>query len=227
MQLNGYQIYVRSEQMADVANSVRASAERLGCDAYLDPRSEKPSPIMGRRKLRTFTVAPPRDGYVVVWEDGAWADKRLAEEVSRDLGVDVLWVMLSSSTSTWAFVRYANGARKDATVDTSPAFLENAKTFADDKGLPYAFAYFPDPNLADEVEAFDKWVAAGGPNAADVAPADIEVVDSPTTIPEIESEALFEDRGPTPNEAASFGQFTVACDSKRARPVARGHAGIQ
>ena len=110
---------------------------------------------MGKRTQRTFTVSIPKDGYVSVWEDGSWADKRLALYMSEKLNTEVIWLMLSDVTDTWGFIKYSEGRQTDWHAETSSDCLNRAQQFVEQHRLPFALLYFPDPNATDQLAISD------------------------------------------------------------------------
>lgn len=150
--MNGYQMFVRSADQESVASAIRAYVRRVGADAAASIKSEKPSPALAGRKERTFVVSTPEHDYVVVWEDGSWADRGLARDLSRTLATRVIWLMVSSVTDTWGYVTYADGKLVDQHEESAESVEDRALRFSAENHLPYALVFFEDPNAEDEYQ---------------------------------------------------------------------------
>ncbi|HXM58502.1 MAG TPA: hypothetical protein VOB72_24085, partial [Candidatus Dormibacteraeota bacterium] len=144
---SGWQIYVQSEDAAGVVSCLEEYVREFGCSTVMEFDSEEPTPWRPNRTERVFTVSTPRDGYTCVWEDGLWADKRLAERLSLRLSTRAIWLMLSSTTDEWGHIDYESGNRVAAEVSASEDYLREARRYAAARRLPFAFTYFEDPGM--------------------------------------------------------------------------------
>jgi hypothetical protein len=164
--MNGYQMFVRSADPEAVVSAIRAYVKRVGVDAAASIKSEKPSPALAGRKERTFVVSTSEHEYIVVWEDGSWADRALAKHLSKTLATRVIWLMVSSVTDTWGYVTYADGRQVDTHEESGDAVDERALRFAEENHLPYALLFFEDPNARDEYQKLlAKMKATRGPDS--------------------------------------------------------------
>jgi hypothetical protein len=154
--MDGCQVFVRHDDVEAVERSIRAYVEVHGCDAVVDPDADEASPNLARRERRTFVLSPPRDGVIVVWEDGSWSDRRMAGFLSQVLGTEAVWLMLSEVTDSWAYARYRHGRPVDRRHQRADDPLEVAERFARDQGLPFALEYLGDP----EEDAKVDWLVA-------------------------------------------------------------------
>jgi hypothetical protein len=150
--MNGYQIFVRSSDVQAIVTQLRDYVARVGSAAAASIKSEKPSPALAARTERTFIVSTPEHDYVVVWEDGSWADRGLAKDLSKSLATQVIWLMVSSVTDTWGYVTYANGRQVDEHEEAADSVVDRASRFAAENHLPYALVFFEDPNAEDEYQ---------------------------------------------------------------------------
>ena len=152
--MNGYQIFVLADDARRVSGIIDAYVKRVGAAAQMSPTSDKPSPSMAKRARRTFVISTPENGYITIWEDGIWADKRLAAQVSEELRSEAIWLMVSGATDSWAYIKYRNGKQVDKHMGATDAYLAEARKFAKTNRLPFALFFFEDPNAEDEFEKF-------------------------------------------------------------------------
>src|SRR6266849_6624953 len=161
MGLDGQQIYVWEGSGERVTELIKGYVDRVGSAADVELDSAKGSSDMPRRTQREFTLSDPRNGIISIWEDGVWADKKLARYLSRELETRSIWLALTTMTAGgWGYVVYANGAVADShtrtadtieefeTLETTEQCYEEAREFARRHTLPFALIYLPDPNLA-------------------------------------------------------------------------------
>ena len=169
MGLDGQQIYVWEGSGERVIELIERYVDKVGSAADVELDSAKWSSDMPRRTQREFTLSDPRNGIISIWEDGVWADKRLARYLSRELETRSIWLALSTMTAGgWGYVIYANGAVADSHIrtaetieefenlETTEQCYEEASEFARRHTLPFALIYLPDPNLAAMYELVKK-----------------------------------------------------------------------
>jgi len=152
--MNGLQIFVLADDPSRVSQAIRDYVNRVGSQAYMSPTSNKPTPSMEKRTRRTFIISTPENGRIAVWEDGSWADKRLAQKLSEELHTEATWLMVSGATDSWAYFKYGEGKQIGKHISSSGDYLDNARMFAKTNKLPFALFFFEDPNAEDEFEAF-------------------------------------------------------------------------
>src|SRR3989454_9005632 len=168
MALDGHQIFVWEGSVDRVSGLIKRYVDKVGSAAAVDLYSEKPSPDMARRTQREFTLSDARNGIISIWEDGAWADKKLACYLSKELEPRSIWLALSTRSGEWAYVIYANGAVADShthttgtieeleMMETTERIYELASEFARRHTLPFALIYLPDPSLPATYELAKK-----------------------------------------------------------------------
>src|SRR4051794_22733466 len=98
MARNGYQLFVRYEDRDAVEKHIRAYVKRRGSAAVLHPDDDESNVGLDERTQRTFALAPPTDGWITIWEDGLWADRLLAKDLSRTLNTEAVWLQLTEVT---------------------------------------------------------------------------------------------------------------------------------
>src|SRR4030081_1065718 len=168
MGLDGRQIFVWETSVDRVSGLIRRYVGKVGSAAavYLD--SEKPTPEMAGRTQREFTLSDARNGIFAIWEDGCWADRKLARYLSKELETRSIWLALSTLSGEWAYVVYANGAVADShthttetieeleVMETIERIYEEAGEFARRHTLPFALIYLPDPSMPAKYELAKK-----------------------------------------------------------------------
>lgn len=162
MKLNGYQLFVRSEDVKKVSAAISQYVEKNGCDAYVEIDSDVRSPTLGSRSERAFTLSTPRNGFITIWENGSWADKRLAQQLSSALATETIWLMVSDSTVSWGYIKFEGGEETERQHEETDELEAEAVEFADQHGLPFALAFLPDPDLARRFAEFHKSVEEEG-----------------------------------------------------------------
>jgi len=143
----GGQIFVRTEETDAVERAIRDYVREHGCTAFSDTESDRPSRLLAERSERHFLLSRPRDGFITIWEDGNWGDRRLAQALSAALACKAHMLLVSNSTDSWGYAAYEDGketARESNDVDDPE---EAAARYASDHDLPYAIVYLDDPNL--------------------------------------------------------------------------------
>jgi len=164
--MNGYQIFVQSTDQPGVVAAIREYVKRVGSATRVSLDSEKPSLALARRSARTFIVSTPEHGHIAVWEDGSWADKRLAKELSSVLGARAIWIVVSSVTDSWGYVTFANGVEVDKHSESGKDVGKRAERFVKENDLPFALMFFEDPNAEDEYQKLlAKMKATRGPDS--------------------------------------------------------------
>ncbi|TMC04237.1 MAG: hypothetical protein E6J41_25415 [Chloroflexi bacterium] len=184
--------------------------------------SDQPTPWRPNRTSRVFTVSTPCDGYTCVWEDGLWADKRLAARLSLRLSTGATWLMLSSTTDEWGHIDYEAGKQVASEVHASNDYLKEARLYAADRRLPFAFVYFPDPGMPGLLAELEAEYGAdrlyGGEEALAELEAELDLdeveVEVTELSPEEADEAAAEEAGApwnTPVDTTGFLQLTLPC----------------
>jgi hypothetical protein len=161
MALDGRQIFVSEGSVERVSGLITRYVEKVGSAADVELDADKWSTERGPRTQREFTLSDPRNGIIAIWEDGVWADKKLARYLSKELETRSIWLALTTMTAGgWGYVIYANGAVADShtriaeTIDelekfeTTEQCYAEAREFARRHILPYPLIYLPDPSLA-------------------------------------------------------------------------------
>jgi hypothetical protein len=156
MALNGYQLFVRHGDRDAVQDAIRDYVRRRGSAAVLWPDDDESDAGLDGRAQRTFALAPPTDGWITVWEDGLWADRLLAEDLSRALKTEAIWLQLTEVTGKWAFAIYRDGKEVDRGADEPDDPYPAAQRFATEHELPFAFEYLPDPRTDEDDD--DEWL---------------------------------------------------------------------
>src|SRR3981081_3944056 len=153
MGLDGRQIFVWETSVDRVSGLIRRYVENVGSAAavYLD--SEKPTPEMAGRTQREFTLSDARNGIFAIWEDGCWADRKLARYLSKELETRTIWLGLATLSGEWAYVLHAHGAVADShpptpetieepeMMETTERIYAEACEFARRHPLPFALIY--------------------------------------------------------------------------------------
>ena len=147
MQDEGAQIFVRTSDVAAIERVIRQYVEEHGCTAIADIESDGPSPMLGRRTERTFLISRPAAGVTTIWEDGNWADRRLAQWLSEALSCEAYVILISDSTVSWGYAEYDEGREVERHAEEDEELDEAAAAYAEEHGLPYALVYLEDPNL--------------------------------------------------------------------------------
>ena len=142
--------------------AIRAYVKEHGASSIVNPDADDPSPDLAERDERTFALAPPSDGWIAVWEDGSWSDRRMARELSDALATEAIWLMLSDVTDSWAYARYENGEEQELAHKQPKDLYGAVRRFARKHGLPYAMEYLPDPNEDADYAEFEKQLQAEG-----------------------------------------------------------------
>ena len=162
MAANGYQLFVRHDDVPAVERAIRAYVDEHGASSIVNPDEDKPSPDLAERDERTFALSPPRGGWIAVWEDGSWSDRRMARQLSDALDTEAIWLMLSDVTDSWAYARYENGDERERAHEQPKDLYGAAQRFAREHGLPFALEYLPDPNEDADYAEFEKQLEAEG-----------------------------------------------------------------
>jgi hypothetical protein len=160
--VNGYQLYVRHDDPKAVERAIRAYVKEHGASSIVNPDADDPSPDLAERDERTFALAPPKDGWIAVWEDGSWSDRRMARELSDALETEAIWLMLLDVTDSWAYVRYEDGEEQERAHKQPKDLYGAVRRFARKHALPYAMEYLADPNEDDDYEEFEQQLRAEG-----------------------------------------------------------------
>jgi hypothetical protein len=160
--VNGYQLYVRHDDVPAVERAIRDYVAEHGASSIVNPDADDPSPDLAERDERTFALAPQKGGWIAVWEDGSWSDRRMARELSEALQTEAIWLMLSDVTDSWAYARYDNGEEREREHKQPKDLYGAVRRFALEHGLPYAFEYLPDPNEDADYAEFEKQLRAEG-----------------------------------------------------------------
>src|SRR2546425_4495301 len=228
MALDGRQIFVWEGSVDRVSGLIRRYVEKVGSAADVELDAEKWSSDRPRRTQREFTLSDPRNGIISIWEDGVWADKKLARYLSKELETRSIWLALSTMTAGgWGYVIYANGAVADSharmaetieeleKLQTTEQCYAEASEFARRHTLPFALIYPPDPNLAAmsklAMKAFQDLLGAE-PELEGLVEVEYSV-DSDEMVPEdlVETEAEVEALKRQRAEIASFPKITFPC----------------
>lgn len=153
---DGTQLFVKSSDVEGVLSAIEAYVAEHGCSGMFEAVDDRIASLEERRDERAFALATPERGWIAVWEDGVWGDRRLARHLSERLGTEVRWLMVSSSTDSWAFFAYEDGEEVDSAFheDVDDA-VAAARAVADREGLPHALRYLRDPNLGDFLAGLD------------------------------------------------------------------------
>jgi hypothetical protein len=154
MATNGYQLFVRHENRNAVEKQIRAHVKRRGSAAVLWPDDDESDAGLDERTQRTFTLAPPTDDWITVWEDGLWADRLLAKDLSNTLNTEAIWLQLTEVTDTWAFAVYDAGEETERRVHKGGDPSSDAARFARERKLPFALEYLPPVDNDDD----DDWL---------------------------------------------------------------------
>jgi hypothetical protein len=160
--VNGYQLYVRHDDVPAVERAIRDYVAEHGASSIVNPDADDPSPDLAERDERTFALAPQKGGWIAVWEDGSWSDRRMARELSEALQTEAIWLMLSDVTDSWAYARYDDGEEREREHEQPKDLYGAVRRFARKHGLPYAFEYLPDPNEDADYAEFEKQLRAEG-----------------------------------------------------------------
>lgn len=144
---DGTQMFVRASDLDRVLSLIERYVEEHGCDGMFQAVDDRIEGREERRSQRTFALAPPKDGWITIWEDGSSADRRLARYLSQELKTSVRWLMVSSSTGSWAFFAYDDGEQVDGGLDEESDPIGSALDFARRENLPHAVQFFSDPTL--------------------------------------------------------------------------------
>jgi hypothetical protein len=159
---SGYQLFVRSNATDEVEDAIRAYVAENGGSHSGDPDRDGDSTNLAGRTRRVFALSPPVEGTVAVWEDGIWADRRMAKDLSKRLATETIWLMLNNVNGSWAYVRHHNGEETGREHLEPEDVLGMAEQFAGSEGLPFAFEYLPDPNLDARTAALVEQLKAAG-----------------------------------------------------------------
>jgi hypothetical protein len=230
MALDGRQIFVWESSIDRVSDLIQRYVARVGSAAEVALDPEKWSTDRPRRTQREFTISDPRNGIISIWEDGVWADKKLARYLSRELETRSIWLALTTLTAGgWGYVIYANGAVADShtrIAETTEEFetfgfeateqcYEEAQEFARRHTLPFALIFLPDPSLAAVSEQVKKaFEDLLGMEPRLEGRVDVEYsLDSDEMQPEdlVETEAEVEALKRQRAEIAKFPTLTIPC----------------
>jgi hypothetical protein len=154
--VNGYQLFVRLDDVPAVERAIRAYVAEHGASSIVNPDADEPSPDLAERDERTFALSPPEDGWIAVWEDGSWSDRRMARQLSDVLDTEAIWLMLSDVTDSWAYAHYENGEERERAHEQPKDLYGAARRFARKHALPFALEYLPDPNEDADYAEFAK-----------------------------------------------------------------------
>ena len=149
MSINATRLFVASADAGRVVDEIRRYAARHGGAAVWSLDSDEVCPLTTRRDRRTFTVSVPRHGYVVVWEDGRWADRLLARHLSGRLDTEVIFFTMSETAGSWGYLRYEHGEEAEKVVDEESDPYPAAVRFITEHRLPFPLVAFEDPTVAD------------------------------------------------------------------------------
>lgn len=227
MALNGYQLFVRHDDPKAVEKAIRRYVDEVGCKSVVNPDEDTFSPDLAKRDKRVFTVSQPQEGTIAVWEDGSWSDRLMAPYLSKDLGTEAIWLMLSEVTDSWAVARYDKGEEVERRHEEPKDLLGTVEAYAEENKLPYALAYLEDPNEDAEFAAFFEELKGTG--FMDIDPADLEMIKREQAEAEArgegepveteeddeEGETLEELHARVERDRPSFLEFTVPCDGKK------------
>lgn len=211
--MNGYQLYVFHDDPRAVERAIREYIAEHGASSIVNPDADEPSPDLAKREERTFALAPAKGGWIAVWEDGSWSDRRMAQELSDALGTEAIWLMLSDVTDSWAYARYENGEERERAHEQPKDLYGAAQRFAREHGLPYALEYLPDPNEDADYAEFEKQLREEGffdsePSAAELD-ADWEAAETGT---DEEVELPGDDEDEEPEQGPGAGELDAVRD---------------
>jgi hypothetical protein len=152
---DGTQMFVKASKPERVLDIIEGYVAEHGCSGMYEAVDDRVDAHEDRRKERRFALAPPRNGWITVWEDGVWADRRLARRLSEQLETSVRWLMVSSSTDSWAFRAYESGDEVDSAFEEDVDAVEKGEAYAAKEKLPHALRFLGDPNLANVLSGLD------------------------------------------------------------------------
>jgi hypothetical protein len=153
--MDGAQIFVRADSVEHVLAEIATYVDIHGCSGMFEAIDDRIEGLEERRDQREFALAPPTTGWVAVWEDGVLGDRRLARHLSAQLRTSVRWLMVSSSTDSWALFSYEHGEQGNVVFQQEVDAAAKARAAAREERLPYALWYLPDPNLGTYLAQLD------------------------------------------------------------------------
>jgi hypothetical protein len=152
---DGAQLFVRANSVERVLAEIATYVDIHGCSGMFEAIDDRTEGLEERRGQREFALAPPTTGWITVWEDGVLGDRRLARRLSAQLRTSVRWLMVSSSTDSWALVSYENGEQGNVILQQEVDADAKARAAARQEHLPHALWYLPDPNLGTYLAQLD------------------------------------------------------------------------
>jgi hypothetical protein len=163
MQNEGAQLFVRADDLGAIERAIREYVQEHGCTALSDLESDTPSSTVPDRSERKFLLSQPVHGVVTIWEDGNWADRRLAQALSRALSCATHVLLISDSAVSWGYASYENGRELSRQSEENEELDDAAAAFAIEHRLPYAMVYLEDENLREWAEQFAREHLASPP----------------------------------------------------------------
>jgi hypothetical protein len=152
---DGAQLFVRANSVEHVLAEITTYVDLHRCSGMFEAVDDRIEGLEERRNQREFALAPPKTGWITVWEDGVLGDRRLARHLSAQLRTSVRWLMVSSSTDSWALFSYENGEQGNVILQQEVDVVAKARAAARQEHLPYALWYLPDPNLGTYLAQLD------------------------------------------------------------------------
>ena len=146
---DGTQMFVQASDPEAVLAAIETYVDEHGCEGMYEAVDDRLDARTARRTERRFDLAPAQDGWVAVWEDGSSADRRLAQDLSESLTTTVHWLMVSSSTDSWAHWSFTDGTKTDSAIEEDVDGVERAAQFASVESLPHALTFLGDPTLGN------------------------------------------------------------------------------
>jgi|GEM_PF-1569352 len=137
-------VYVRDASLESVR---RALDELMGESAHVrtEERGLDPTPddLTSAKRIRSFALLPPEDGWVAVLEDGHPPDDGgVAEGLSDLLGGETLHLTYSDSDGYWEFVRYLEGQPLESGGADDTDYDVSALDFVKAQSIPHFGVYY-------------------------------------------------------------------------------------
>jgi hypothetical protein len=152
--VDGNQLFVRSDDVEAVLAAIEDYVAQQGCSGMFEAVDDR---IGGEgRSERKFALSQPERGWITVWEDGSSADRRLAQFLSGRLVAPVHWLMVSSSTDSWAHGQYADGEQRAFEYVEDVDAPEVASRYAAQHDLPHALRFMRSPNVGGVIAGMDQ-----------------------------------------------------------------------
>ena len=148
-------VYVHDATLTDVQHAL----EELMTDASRQPTQERgleptPDPVTSAKRVRSFALLPPENGWTTVLEDGHPTDDGgIAEGISDILQVETLALTYDEPEGAWSYTRYWEGQPLEAGGADDEDFDVSVREFVDDQALPHFGVYYEEVAAAADRSA--------------------------------------------------------------------------